>query len=280
MIIVPFSDQAPVESVGVKGRTLCRLAAAGLPVPAGFCVTVEGLKNIAASRDAVESALNDLESERVAVRSSAIEEDCTAASFAGIYLSRLNVSGVDSVIQSLEDVRSSAWSSSAIAYRRRCGIVGPPAMAAVVQTLVNAAASGVLFMRDPIEGSSRIVVEASWGLGEAVVQGLVTPDRWILSSQGDVINFKMAGKDVEIVPHGNSGTNQLAIDDNRRGRPCLDADSLKELVRVGRICEELLGVPQEIEWSIAADTIWILQSRPIVASPAHKHRLNHAGVVE
>jgi len=259
MSIVWFDQKAPADEIGGKGLRLCQLAQAGLPVPRGFCITVNGMDCIRLCD--IEAALDRLGAKSVAVRSSAPGEDGMIASFAGIYVSRLNISCSKDVADALAEIRASASSPAARAYRQKRGITGVARMAAIVQEFVTPDASGVLFMNDPVEGSPRMVVEGSWGLGEAVVAGRVTPDRWIFSEQGDLISTVISEKDVAIVPFEH-GIREVQLDSSRSKLPCLDELSLRQLFELAAACEELFGGPQDIEWA-AASRLWLLQSRPI-----------------
>jgi len=260
MKIVWFDQQATAEEIGGKGFSLCRLTQAALPVPPGFCITVYGMDHISA-RD-IEAALIRLGSGPVAVRSSAVGEDTATASFAGIYPSRLNIATPEGVVEALEEIRRSAFGAAAVAYCRKRWISEPPGMAAVVQESLIPDASGVLFMKDPLEGSRRIVIEGSWGLGEAVVAGRVTPDRWVLSPKGELLSSRISDKDVAVIPNG-SGTTEVEVESARRKLPCLNGNSLQRLVELAIACEQLFSAPQDIEWATALSRVWLLQSRPI-----------------
>jgi len=260
MKIVWFDQQACADEIGGKGFRLCRLTQTGLPVPPGFCITVSGMDNITAPD--IEAALIRLGSRPVAVRSSAVVEDTAAASFAGIYSSRLNIASVEGVMEALEEIRRSATGPAAVAYCRKRGISESPGMAAVVQESLIPDASGVLFMKDPLDGSRRMVIEGSWGLGEAVVAGQVTPDRWVLSPKGDLISSRISDKDIAIIPKGN-GTIQVEIESARRKLPCLNENSLCRLIELANACGHLFGTPQDIEWATAFNRVWLVQSRPI-----------------
>ncbi len=260
MSFVWFDREADAGKIGGKGFRLCRLARAGFPVPAGFCVPVESMSGV--SEDEIRIALDRLNAKTVAVRSSAAEEDAAVASFAGVYLTRLNVKSAAAVHQALKDIRESAFTPAASAYRQKCGINGSPRMAAVVQEFLMPDVSGVLFLRDPVDKSERIVIEASWGLGEAVVAGWVTPDRWVLSLRGDVISAETSDKDIAVVA-AETGTQTIEVDAARRKLPCLGPASLRELVELARACERVFGRPQDIEWAIDSHQVWLLQSRPI-----------------
>jgi pyruvate,water dikinase len=260
MSIVWFDQQAGAQSIGGKGFRLARLAQAGLPVLPGFCVPVESMNCVTA--DEIKSALERLDVQAVAVRSSAVEEDAIVASFAGVYLTRLNVKTPEGIEQALRDVRASAFTPAALAYRQKWGIHGCPQMAAVVQKFLMPDASGVLFLSDPVDHSERIIIEGSWGLGECVVAGTVTPDRWVLSRDGTIISSEISDKDIAVIA-ADIGTKVIEVDSTRRRIPCVDATSIHELVALARTCERLFGSPQDVEWAIASNRIWLLQSRPI-----------------
>jgi pyruvate,water dikinase len=249
-----FDEDADVNKIGAKARSLLRLSQARLPVPGGFCITVADLAAVVP--DEIGRALSRLGTKAVAVRSSAIGEDDAGASYAGIYLTRLNVSGTENVVRALQEIRDSVSNPVAVSYRRRLGIDRPVEMAAVVQEFIPAEVSGVIFMDDPI------VVEASWGLGEAVVAGTVNPDRWVLSPEGSVLSAKVSDKDIAIIA-GAFGTKSVAVDPLRRRQPCLNAGLLDSIYNVARSCRALFGCPQDIEWAITSNTVWILQCRPI-----------------
>ena len=258
-----FGEAAEADRVGGKGASLSRLVAAGLPVPPGFCVPVDLLSAIGAGNPSadVDAAVERLGAAAVAVRSSAVGEDGTDASFAGIHLSVLNVprTGVPSA---LGRVRESACTPAAMAYRARRGLEGAPRIAAVVQAMLVPDVSGVLFTRDPVTKADRFVVEASWGLGEAIVSGAVTPDHWELARSGDLVSSRIGDKDVAIVAEGE-GTVEIEVEPARRGVPTLDASQLGALCDLARACERIFGSPQDIEFAWAAGQAWLLQSRPV-----------------
>src|SRR5262249_32550597 len=243
MKIVWFNQQANADEIGGKGFRLCRLAQATLPVPRGFCVTVTGMETITPVD--LEAALIKLGSKSVAVRSSALEEDSSIASFAGIYVTRPNLSSFEEIVDALHEIRRSASSPAALAYRLKRGITAEPQMAAVVQEFLNPDASGVLFMTDPLEGTRRIVVEGAWGIGESVVGGRVTPDRWVLSPHGNLISRTISDKHVATVADLN-GITEIEVNSCRRKRPCLAEDSLGDLFELAVACENLFGGPQDI----------------------------------
>jgi pyruvate,water dikinase len=272
-VIVWLEQGGGSARVGGKAAALGLLTRAGLPVPAGFCVTVEALSKLESQQveDAIASALAELGTSAVAVRSSAVGEDGATASFAGAHLSRLNVRSPAAVVGALEEVRASATSPAALAYRARHALGGQPCMAALVQTMVDAEASGVLFTRDPLSGAEQFVVEGSFGLGEAVVSGAVTPDRFVLSSDGELVEEHISEKEIVTVP-AEGGTTTVRLETARARRPCIDLATLRLLTQLGKRCEEILESPQDVEWALAGDNAWILQSRPITGTASSDGR--------
>jgi pyruvate,water dikinase len=265
-VIVWLEHDAGPAQVGGKGAALGLLTRAGLPVPAGFCVTVEAMSRLESPPvvSAIEAALAALDAPAMAVRSSAFGEDGATASFAGAHLSLLNVRSSEGVLRALGQIGASADSDGARAYRARHAISGEPRIAALVQTMVNAEAAGVLFTRDPMSGREQFVVEASFGLGEAVVSGFVTPDRFVLSAEGDLLEEQISKKEVVTVP-AEEGTTTATLEAARALVRCVDPATLRTLARLGKRCEEVLGSHQDIEWALAEGAVWILQSRPITA---------------
>lgn len=259
-----FEIEASADAVGGKGASLSRLVREGLPVPRGFSVVADALHGFGAeSERAVSDAVGRLGGDAFAVRSSAIGEDGASASFAGIHRSLLNVPA-RRVAEALGEVRASAWSEAALAYRARRGLAAEPRIAAVVQAMVLPDVSGVLFTRDPVTGADRFVVEASWGLGEAIVSGIVTPDHFELSRSGEILAERIGDKDVAIEPSGD-GTIEVEVDPARRAVACVGPADLARLLELARACERIFGSPQDIEFAMAGGRLWILQSRPVTA---------------
>jgi pyruvate,water dikinase len=141
------------------------------------------------------------------------------------------------------------------------GITDDPRIGVVVQRLVAAEVAGVLFTCDPVSGTGeRWVIEASWGLGEAVVAGLVSPDQYIVSPSGDILEASQGTKEVAVIPEPGGGTSQHVIEDDGF---CLDEAAVRDLAGLGAACERLFGPGQDIEWAFAGGRPWLLQSRPI-----------------
>ena len=172
----------------------------------------------------------------------------------------------------MEAVRAcwaSLWTARAMAYRRRQGIdPATVSLAVVVQRMVAAEAAGIMFTADPVGGRrDRMVINAAWGLGEAVVGGEVTPDTLVVE-QGDgrVISRETADKSVMTVLTAN-GTEERPVPEARRRRPVLDDETAAELARYGARIEDHYGAPQDIEWALADGELSILQARPITNLP-------------
>jgi pyruvate,water dikinase len=250
---------------GSKAANLSMAFRAGLPVPEGVALTWEEVDVIATAvpgrKEALSADLIDLVDVPLAVRSSAISEDSREASFAGQHLTVLNVVGDDAVLVAIQRVWQSGTDEAALAYRRRMGMADDPRMGVVVQRLVPADVAGVLFTSDPVSGASdRWVIEASWGLGEAVVAGLVSPDLYIASPSGDLLGARQGRKKVAVMPDAGGGTSQRVVEDDRW---CLDEAAVQALAGLGAACERLFGPRQDIEWALSGGKPWLLQSRPI-----------------
>ena len=208
----------------------------------------------------------------VAVRSSATAEDLPEASFAGQQETFLNVSGIEFVLQAVKRCWASLWTARAIGYRarHRIGIEGL-GLAVVVQILVPAEAAGILFTANPINGRrDQAMISAAWGLGEAVVGGLVTADTIILDkNNGEIIERQIADKRI-MTARVNGGTKDQPVPDELRTAPALDEQPALELLKLGVRIEDIYGMPMDIEWALADGEIAIVQARPITALPEEK----------
>ncbi len=205
----------------------------------------------------------------VAVRSSATAEDLPEASFAGQQDTFLNVDGYAEVLKAVKRCWASLWTARAMGYRARQGI-GPEglSLAVVVQLLVPAEAAGILFTADPVTGRrDQAMISAAWGLGEAVVGGLVTPDTLIVDkASGTVLQRQTVDKQV-LTARVDGGTEQQPVPAELRRAPVLDDEAAAELVRLGVEIEALYGMPMDVEWALADGTFAIVQARPITALP-------------
>src|SRR5919108_194559 len=205
----------------------------------------------------------------VAVRSSATAEDLPGASFAGQQETYLNVRDATALLEAVKACWASLWMARAMAYRARQGMDAPVSLAVIVQRMVPAEAAGMLFTADPVSGEAdRSVINAAWGLGEAVVGGRVTPDTLVLDkANGGVVSRQTADKQLMTV-YTEDGTADRPVAEARRHQPVLDDDAAAELVRYGARIEEHFGAPQDIEWARADGDFFILQARPITGLPS------------
>jgi pyruvate,water dikinase len=204
----------------------------------------------------------------VAVRSSAVGEDSAEATFAGQQATYLWVRGDERVCDAVRDCWASLYSTAALSYRARMGPAGgEPAMGVTIQRMVDAAVSGVMFTCNPVSGDpSTVAIDASWGLGLAVVGGEVTPDEFRVSKvTREVLHRSVGAKAIAVVPDPlGSGTVRADVPAERRDVPCLGQEALDALVDMARRVERHFGEHQDIEWAIDRDgTLFVLQSRPV-----------------
>jgi phosphohistidine swiveling domain-containing protein len=206
----------------------------------------------------------------VAVRSSAVGEDNARLSFAGQYTTLLNVVGLDAVTEAVRSCWSSAWSAAALRYRlmNNLSLQGVE-MAVVIQAIVVAEKSGVLFTVNPATGrDDEFVISAAYGLGEAVVSGAVDSDTVVLArATGALREQRLGDKDKRIDPLPDGGCATRAVPGSERSAAALSAAELVELHQLGTMIERLMDSPQDIEWALAEGKLWILQSRPVTSTP-------------
>ncbi len=267
---VALAEARDEAELGGKAAQLGAAIRAGLPVPEGVALPAALVAAVAAGDDAGAAELagvRDSVPGPLAARSSCVGEDSAAASFAGQHLTRLNLRSLDELVAAVAAVWRSGRSESALAYRRRLGLEGGPRMGVVVQRLVDPDVAGVLFTRNPVTGADERVIEATWGLGEAVVQGMVTPDRYRLSQDGQVLERTPGRKEVAVRarPGGAAAPEPVAAE--LIERLCLDDRGLADLHSLARRCEQAFGEPSDIEWAFADRDLYLLQRRAITTAP-------------
>jgi phosphohistidine swiveling domain-containing protein len=217
-------------------------------------------------RLAEELGKSDVSDVPVAVRSSATAEDLPTASFAGQQDSYLNVCGTGELIECVRNCWASLWTARAVTYRARQGFDHQKVyLAVVVQAMIDSKVSGVMFTANPMTSSrEEAVINASWGLGEAIVSGLVTPDTFtVRKSDGQVLSRQIASKQLLIEYAKEGGTVERETPPEKREIPSLSDDQLAELAALGQRVENHYRTPQDIEWAYAQGRLYILQSRPI-----------------
>jgi rifampicin phosphotransferase len=203
-----------------------------------------------------------------AVRSSATAEDGREASFAGQHRTCLNVRGRAALLEAIRACWISLFTERAIIYRLKKQIPHrTTAMAVVLQPMVAAEASGILFTADPTTGNSdHLVIEANYGLGEAVVSGQVSPDRLVLRKKNlRVVDQTIGTKAAKLVADESGGIRAEALPDSQRDKSCLTNSDIRRLAKLASRVERLFGGPQDIEWAVASGQIQLLQARPITA---------------
>jgi rifampicin phosphotransferase len=296
-------DAGMLSVVGGKAANLGELIRAGLPVPPGFCITTEAYREVAASAAidfdalgavaagdlqrlagqargailaatvplavarAVIDAYTRLGADRpVAVRSSATAEDLPFASFAGQQDTYLHVVGADAVLDAVRRCWASLWTDRAVVYRGTNGIDHRSVrLAVVVQRMVDAEVAGVLFTANPVTGRRRqAVIDASPGLGEAVVSGAVNPDHFVVeTATGQIVERRLGDKRVEVRALAGGGTQHVERAD-RADEACLTDDQVRALAALGDRVEGHYGAPQDTEWAIDGQgKLWLTQARPI-----------------
>ncbi len=203
----------------------------------------------------------------VAVRSSATAEDLPTASFAGQQESYLNVRGAEDVLRAVRSCWASLWTPQAISYRESMGFDHTKIeLAVVVQAMVPADVAGVMFTANPVSGDrDEILISASYGLGETVVSGTVTPDTYVLTTSGVVRRRTMGSKERRVVPNG-IGTSTETVPAVDRNRYCLTDDELASLAGLARRVQSRYGAPQDTEWALRNGKIYLVQARPITTA--------------
>jgi pyruvate,water dikinase len=304
--------------IGGKGASLSQLLALGAPVPAACALTTDAYRTVAAAlglpervagatpfdlpgirgellhaplpttvADAIPRAWRMLAGDggddiALAVRSSAPSEDSGAYSFAGLHDTILDVRAADALEAAVRACWASLWSDRAVSYRQGTALADEPAeIAVVVQRLIRADVAFVVFTTDPVSGNAdHAVISASWGLGEAIVSGLVTPDHIVIDRAGRVVEYAVGAKEVMTVPGASpgGGTREVPVPRMLRAMPVLDAGQAAQIAALARSLAARLGYPADIEGGIAGGAIHLFQARPIttldpapVSSAAETH---------
>ncbi|MEO7940430.1 MAG: PEP/pyruvate-binding domain-containing protein [Burkholderiaceae bacterium] len=251
---------------GAKAVGLGAAARKHLQVPPGMALSADLVEAVAA-KDA--GAITQLAlatgalAPPFAVRSSAIDEDGAQASFAGQHLTVLNVHDASDLPDAVREVWWSANSDAAITYRQKVGLFKRPRVGVVVQVLLEPDVAGVMFTENPVTGADERVIEASWGLGEAVVSGLVIPDHLRLDRSGSVLEHKAGRKHIAIRALPSGGTFEEALPPARASQFCLDAPQFQALNTLALQCEKVYGPRRDIEWAFQRGTLYLLQCRAV-----------------
>jgi pyruvate,water dikinase len=276
--VVPFAKARETGLYGSKAVGLGDAARAGLPIPPGVALSGDLVEAVASGDEKaiakVLAAVSGLAAP-FAVRSSAVDEDGASASFAGQHLTVLNVHSSEDVPDAVRQVWWSANSDAAITYRQKVGLFTRPSVGVVVQTLLNPVAAGVMFTEHPVSGADERLIEASWGLGEAVVAGLVVPDHFRLDRGGQVLERKPGRKRIAVRSLPNGGTYEEPIDAARSTQICLDDNHLAALGDLALRCEKVYGPRRDIEWAIQDGTLYLLQCRAVTTGKSQGEAPRH-----
>jgi phosphoenolpyruvate synthase/pyruvate phosphate dikinase len=280
--VVPLVEARDDAIFGSKAVGLGEAAREGLPLPPGVALSGDVVEAVASGEeDAIKEVVDAVARLQgpLAVRSSAVDEDGADASFAGQHLTLLNVPSVDDVPAALREIWWSANSDSAITYRQRVGLFTRPSVGVVVQSLLDPEAAGVMFTQNPVTGAEERVIESAWGLGEAVVAGLVIPDTYRLSHDGEMIDCTPGLKRIAIRCRDDGGTYEEDIDATRAEALTLDDDLLAQLSHLARHCEEVYGNARDIEWAVDDGTVYLLQCRAVTTTAAKSSAIDPTAVV-
>jgi phosphoenolpyruvate synthase/pyruvate phosphate dikinase len=265
-----------LESVGPKAANLSRLASRHR-VPPGFAITADAARSFDGGiRDSslaslVETAyctLSDLCGQKdcpVAVRSSAVDEDGQGTSFAGQHDTYLNVRGIEAVLDAVVRCVDSARTGSVLAYRENRGLsVVDTKIAVLIQALVASDVSAVVFSANPVSSSrDEVVINASWGLGESVVGGTVTPDTYVVSKSPVRMTSRTIANKARMTVLEQQGTREVAVPRFVQDVPCLSEEQAFEMAALASALEAQLGWHTDIECAIAGNQLYLLQCRPI-----------------
>jgi pyruvate,water dikinase len=295
-LVVPLSGAAPetLPRLGGKGAALARLAQSGFAVPAGFVITTDAFRATlggatlcgtahheelrrrilttplpVAVRRAITTAYAELALQagaRVAVRSSATLEDGRRGSMAGLAWTELNVAGVDALIEAVRRVWASLFRPEVLLYELIAQRAVPPEMAVVVQQLVPADVAGVMFTANPVtRDRHETLVSATYGLGQAVVEGDTSDTYAIDRRTGALRRYRIGHKAwrVRPAPDEGNGVERERLGDSEAHAPALSPRQLGELRNLAERVEQWAGSPQDVEWALWGERVWLLQARPV-----------------
>jgi pyruvate, water dikinase len=204
-----------------------------------------------------------------AVRSSATLEDLESASFAGLQDTSLNVTGVDQILEAIRKCWGSLFTPRVLVYRQKKGFEhGSVKLAVLIQKMVDATVSGILFTRDPNTGENHMIVEAGWGLGEAIVGGEVTPDHYVIDGATlKVVHKQISEQRVRLVRDDAGGNRREQVPADERSAPKLSDHRLSRLVSLARLIESHYRRPMDVEWCGDREGLYIVQARPVTTIP-------------
>lgn len=270
-------SKSDIAIAGGKAASLGEMIQAGIPVPPGFVILRSAFDAITEEsgwdgevvipeslEEEILAAFRDLDSEFVAVRSSATAEDSSSASWAGELETFLNTTEA-TLLDNVKECWMSLFSARAEAYREEQGMEDVDiAVAVVVQSMIQSEVSGIAFTVHPItKNPNEMIIEAAWGLGELIVGGMVTPDAYVVDKQThDVLVVDISEQD-EMLVRGPGGNDMTEVPFEQRDTQKLTTDEIQTLAELCIAIERHSKFPCDIEWAMAAGELFILQSRPI-----------------
>ena len=268
---VPLAEARETSVFGSKAVGLGEAIREGLPVPPGIALSGPIVEAVASREEEAIATVAELAKPLrapLAARSSAADEDGADASFAGQHVTLLNVRSIDDLTEALSEIWWSANSDSAITYRQRVGLFTRPSVGVVVQELLSPDSAGVMFTRNPVTGDDERMIEAAWGLGEAVVAGLVIPDNFRIDRAGNVLSRTPGLKRIAVRSVEAGGTVEEEVRADLVESLCLDDGQLTQLSELALRCEAVYGPGRDIEWAFAGGTLYLLQCRAVTRAGA------------
>jgi pyruvate,water dikinase len=269
--VVPLAEARDESIFGSKAVGLGEAAREGLPLPPGVALSGDVVEAVASGETDAIAEVTRVAADLpvpLAVRSSAVDEDGADASFAGQHMTLLNVTSTEAINDAVREVWWSANSDSAITYRQRVGLFRRPSVGVVVQSLLDPDSAGVMFTRNPVTGDDELMIEASWGLGEAVVSGLVIPDNFRVARSGEVLARTPGLKRIRVRSLPEGGTREEEVPAELAERLCLDDGKLAELSALADRCEQVYGKARDIEFAFAGGSLYLLQCRAVTVAGA------------
>ncbi len=268
MSIESLDKTVELYSFGGKAVQLGAAIRSGLPVPQGFVISYDRVNQIVngnGNKDdfkQIDHFIGKL-TPPFAVRSSAIEEDGLMSSYAGIYKTILGINDRMGLINAINQVACSGQAAQATAYRKRLGITSPSQVAVIIQQMVYSELSGVMFTRNPLTGIDERMIEACLGLGESIVSGRITPDRYTVSRGATSIETYRGSQETAIYPAKEGGTKEVKLDEQEIKNACLLEEHIRQLDSLATRCEEVFGKDLDIEWAFSYNQLYLLQCRKI-----------------
>jgi pyruvate, water dikinase len=279
-VVTTEAYQAFVDATALKSEIPSALATIRPEEPPTFEAAAQRIRSVFEStpfppelektlRDAYERFAKNHQVRFSAVRSSATAEDLEGASFAGLQDTYLNVTGADHILTSIRKCWGSLFTSRVLVYRQKKGFDHSAVrLAVLIQKMVDATVSGILFTRDPNTGENHMIIEAGWGLGEAIVGGEVTPDHYVVDGATQkIVHKQISEQRIRLVRAEGGGNRREDIPASDRSIQKLSDQRLARLVSLARVIESHYRRPMDVEWCGDANALYIVQARPVTTIP-------------